>query len=142
VPQEIQPTNWRIAGDDIPAQPNNFEDVPGTYPVLNDSWRFLDIGRQMAREVNADVLVVNQPTMVIDDGPHADLSYSKLYGRAFYDAYHQTLASYAEEHDFWYLDLWRLVSPDHYTDSELHMDGEGWRIVAEALASAIRPQYS
>ena len=141
VQPNIQHTTWRIAQDAVPAEPNNFLSVDGAYPVFNDTWQFLEIGNQMAQSAGANLLIVNQPTMVLDS-PYGDVSYSKLYGRAFYDAYHEALAKYTKEQNLWYVDLWRLVSPDHYTDSELHLDAEAWTSVAAELRRNIELHYS
>lgn len=132
VSPDLSRTSLRIANKPMPDKPNNFQDVPGTYPILNDAWLFLNVAQQISITAGARFLVVNQPTLV-NDGPHSELSYSALYGRTFYDAYHKTIAAYTKENDIDYLDLWQIVPPEHYTDSELHMDADGWAIVADHL---------
>ena len=133
VQSEIPHPTWRIAQDPIPAEPSNFMDVPGTYPVLNPTWNFLDISQQMAESVGSHLLIINQPTLVVD-GPHSDVSYSRMYGRAFYDTYYATLKSYTLTHHLWYLDMWRTVAPEDYTDGELYIDPQGTVRVADELA--------
>ena len=133
---QIEHPNWRIAQDQVPAEPNNFDTVPGTYPVLNPTWNFLDISQQMANKVGARLLVVNQPTVVVE-GPHADVSYSRLYGRAFYDTYIATIQSYTQTHHLTYADMWQLIPANYYTDSELHFDTIGVKLVVDELARLI-----
>jgi hypothetical protein len=127
---DLRRTDARIAQRTLDPEPNNFTDVPGTYPILNDTWQFLLITRQIVEEAGGKLLIVNQPTLILEG---SGLSYSNLYGRAFYDAYHSTLKSYTQQHDLPYLDLWDVAPAEHFTDSELHMDAAGWGIVANEL---------
>lgn len=129
----IQTTEWRIAADPIPDDPNNFEDVPGTYPIMNDVWQFLDVSQTIVEAAGARILFINQPMLTLDN-PH---SYSKLYGRAFYDAYYQSLNDYVDQKQLWYEDFWRVVPAENFTDSELHIDAAGWGMVADQLSRLI-----
>ena len=137
----IQHPNLRIAKVLIPAKPNNFDDIEGTYPIINPTWNFLDISQQMAESVGARLLIVNQPTVVVED-PLSDVSYSKLFGRAFYDAYYASIQSYTQAHHLWYFDMWQSVPAEDYTDSELHLDKKGWGIVADGLVAQIMTTYN
>lgn len=133
--------NRRIAQEPLPATPNNFEAISGTYPVLNPTWDFLTISAQMMQAVGGRFWVINQPTVVIG-GPHSDDSYSPLYGRAFYDAYEATIQSYTQTRHLWYTDMWQVVPAEYYTDSELHLNKQGTSILAKTLTAELTTAYN
>ncbi|RMG83546.1 MAG: hypothetical protein D6712_12840, partial [Chloroflexi bacterium] len=49
----------------------------------------------------------------------------------------ELMTAQAEENGWHYVDLWRIIAPEEFTDSPVHMTPEGTAQLAEALAPHI-----
>jgi hypothetical protein len=75
--------------------------------------------------------------MVIGSGPHSDENYNVSYQRTLYDRYRDVLRAYTDDHGLWYADLWDVIPPEHFTDTPLHADAEGYAILSAALSEVL-----
>lgn len=131
----------RIGSEPVPEEARYTLASPGFEPMPNDTWGFLLAGCQRARAAGADLLLVNEP-MLVGGGPHADKNYNVNYGRDLYDRYREALRAYAAEHGIWYSDLWNIIPAERFTDTPLHMDAEGFAMLADALRGVVTEESS
>ncbi len=112
------------------------EDFPQPQTLTVDDLAFdvLAAGHQIAGDV--PLLLVNEP-MFISDGENSDVRYNFFYPRWAYDQYRELMTAQAEENGWHYVDLWRIIAPEEFTDSPVHMTPEGTAQLAEALAPHI-----
>jgi hypothetical protein len=83
------------------------------------------------------VLLINEPMLVMQGVPNSDVRYNSYYPRWVYDQYRQYVAESAEVHGWNYLDFWDKYPPQYFTDTPLHLNPEGQRLLAEAIAPSI-----
>jgi hypothetical protein len=84
------------------------------------------------------IILVNEPIMLLEGVPNSDIRYNVYYPRWVYDQYRQYLGQ-AVAHNHWdYLDLWNMFPPDYFTNTPLHLNADGQRQLAEAIAPSIR----
>ncbi|UCG25553.1 MAG: hypothetical protein JSW55_06075 [Chloroflexota bacterium] len=96
----------------------------------------LDAAADLAGDV--PILVVNEP-IFISDGQNSDLRYNAWYPRWAYDDYREQLAAAAAGAGWDYLDLWDAISPDHFTDSPVHLTPAGTTQLADLLLPFVNP---
>jgi len=84
------------------------------------------------------VVLVNEPILVLKDVPNSDVRYNSYYPRWVYDQYRQYLSAAAAQHGWDYLDLWNMFPSSQFTDTPLHLDPEGQRLLAERLAPSLQ----
>lgn len=133
---DLARSDRRIGSEPVPEEARYTLGSPGFEPMPNDTWGFLRAGCLQARGAGADLLLVNEP-MLVGSGPHADENYNANYGRDLYDRYREVLRAYAAEHGIWYSDLWNIIPAERFTDTPLHMDAEGFSMLADALRGVI-----
>ncbi len=83
------------------------------------------------------LLLVNQPILILQDVPNSDLRYNAYYPRWVYDQYREHLGQAAEQEHWRYLDLWDLFPPSYFTNTPLHLNPQGERLLAQAMAPFI-----
>jgi hypothetical protein len=86
---------------------------------------------------NLPVLLVNEPILRVSDDPNSTLRYNHYYPRWIYDQYRDYLLAEAAAQSWWSLDMWDMFSPEYFTDTPLHLNPEGHRLLAERLAPEI-----
>jgi hypothetical protein len=84
------------------------------------------------------VLLINEPIMILSDIPNSDVRYNAYYPRWVYDQYRQILAAAAAQNGWNYLDLWNMFPSSSFTNTPLHLNPEGERKLAEAIAPSIQ----
>ncbi len=94
----------------------------------------IDTAHQMVDGI--PLLIINEPIYRVDD-PNEPLIFSQVYRRDVYEHYQRVMQQYADDHGWHYVDLWDAIPPEHFTNSPLHYDAEGARILAERLADII-----
>ncbi|MBI1259869.1 MAG: hypothetical protein GC204_20565 [Chloroflexi bacterium] len=82
------------------------------------------------------ITIINEP-MFISSGTNSDLRYNAFYPRWAYDQYRDLLQTYADAHDWRYLDWWDRIDPNEFTDSPVHLTPAGSRQLSGWLATAI-----
>jgi hypothetical protein len=114
--------------------------VDGTSPqewMRNDlAFDVLQAGMARAAEEGVPVLLVNEP-IYRSSGTGSDLRYTFLYPRWAYDRYRELLAELAIENGWNYLDLWDMLPPEAFTDSEFHLTLDATCQLAERLGEAL-----
>jgi lysophospholipase L1-like esterase len=84
------------------------------------------------------VVLINEPILALTGLPNSDVRYNSYYPRWVYDQYREYVSDAASKHAWNYLDLWNMFPPAYYTDTPLHLDPEGQKLLAEALAPSVR----
>jgi hypothetical protein len=134
---------WAATGIDqfIPAR----YDPPQNDFEVDDSFHDLD-NEQLAESLSFDilragfaaagetpVLLVNEP-IFIASGENSEIRYNFFYPRWAYDRYRELLAAEARAKGWSYLDAWDRVPAQRFTNSAIHLDAEGERLLAEEIA--------
>jgi hypothetical protein len=122
----------RIGSEPIPAKAQYNSSQAGFKAMPNQTWQFLNVGRDIATQAGADVLFVNEP-MLIGTGPNSEINYNMEYERALYDTYHQTLTTYATQNKFAFADLWDVIPKELFTDTPLHADAAGYAALVKTI---------
>ena len=78
------------------------------------------------------ILLVNEP-MFVADGLNSDVRYNDFYPRWAYDQYRDVVAADVQGNAWKYLDLWNFIPGGYFTDTALHLNAEGERLLAERL---------
>jgi hypothetical protein len=84
------------------------------------------------------VILINEPISILTGIPNSNLRYNSYYPRWIYDQYRQYLGGAAAHNDWDYLDLWNIFPSSYFTDTPLHLNPEGERLLAKAIAPAIQ----
>lgn len=87
---------------------------------------------------NTPVILVNEPIMILKNVPNSDVRYNTYYPRWVYDQYRQYLGEAAKQNQWDYLDLWDMFPSESFTNTPLHLDSEGERQLAEAIAPSVQ----
>ncbi len=91
-------------------------------------------GKQAADEV--PILIVNEP-ILISEGLNSDIRYNFYYPRWAYDQYRQMVNEFSQAHDLNYLDTWDIVPESYFTNTAIHTNPAGVRILAESLIDPV-----
>jgi len=124
-----------------PPRPRYTMQHPGFRNMPDNVWDILRAGCRAAGAGGAELVVVNQP-IAVGEEQGAVASYNQRYGREMYDRYREALRAYADEHGIWYSDLWNIIPAERFTDTPLHMDAEGFAMLADALRGVITEESS
>lgn len=139
---------WAATGVDQ-AYPGSFAPVQRDYPAdvtyqgspgptlkrTELAFDLLAAGQGVAGRV--PILLVNEPILV-SSGQNSDLRYNLAYPRWAYDQYRTMLGQFARQAGYPYLDLWDVISPSQFTNTEFHLTPQGEAQLAEKVAQAIR----
>jgi hypothetical protein len=90
----------------------------------------LPAGRDIAGKF--PVVLVNEP-IFIATGMHSDVRYNDLYPRWAYDQYREIVTAQAQASSLTYLDMWNIIPPEFFTDTPLHLNVEGERLLAKHI---------
>ncbi|HEY5730185.1 MAG TPA: SGNH/GDSL hydrolase family protein [Anaerolineales bacterium] len=138
---------WLAVGDDLPVSSLELmlsHDVKKS-PVYRDMLPGADLrpsllldslpaGYDLAEGI--PILLVNEP-IFIAQGFNSSIRYNDLYPRWVYDQYRDILAGQTSLHSWQYLDLWDAVPPEYFTNSPLHVNAEGERLLMEQIAPSL-----
>jgi hypothetical protein len=84
------------------------------------------------------LILVNEP-IFIATGLNSDVRYNNFYPRWAYDRYRDVISAEALEHNWKYLDLWDSIPGRYFTDTPLHLNAAGERLLAERLQMDVGP---
>ena len=84
------------------------------------------------------VVLVNEPILIMTGVPNSDVRYDSYYPRWVYDQYRAYVSAAAAKNGWDYLDLWDMFPASSFTDTPLHLNPEGQRLLAERLAPSIQ----
>lgn len=85
-------------------------------------------------------LIINEP-ILIADGKNSDVRYNNEYPRWLFDQYRSLISAKAAEEGWAYLDLWDLIPPDQFTDTEFHITPEANHVLAKRIATWMSQQW-
>lgn len=134
---ELAQTDARVGLRDVPENARYGSDHPGFGTVPNETWAFLGVGCRITLEAGRDLLVVNRPILVGEEGEFSNENYNSLYSRTLYDDYRDAIETYTVNRNIAYVDTWDLIPPENYTDTPLHADAEGYGILAAELETIL-----
>jgi hypothetical protein len=128
----------------LPDQAYMYIGADGFAHLPTDAWAFFDVGESIAGQAHLPLLLINEP-IFIGQGRNSDRLYDQSFARTTYDHYRLLLAHYTQDRHFWYDDIWNLVPPVYFTDTDLHLDSEGYSLVVDhviaVLGNASLPTY-
>lgn len=84
------------------------------------------------------MLLINEPMLILNMIPNSNLRYNSYYPRWAYDQYRQYLGDDAAQKGWDYLDLWSTIPSNYFTDSPLHINPDGEKLLAKTIAPAIQ----
>lgn len=87
------------------------------------------------------LLIINEP-ILIAHGKNSDVRYNNEYPRWLFDQYRALMKSKSAQEGWNYLDLWGLIPPDQFTDTEFHITPEANRVLAERIATWMSQQWT
>ncbi len=106
-------------------------------PELDPAQLFFDVVGPMHRLAGGlPVLVISEP-MFIAQGRNSAIRYNVQYPRWAYDQYLALLQRAAAEQGWPYMDLHALVADSDFTDVPQHLNAEGEKQLAQAIAPTI-----
>ncbi len=126
------PWDLRVKRVPIPEKAEIYDGFKFLAEMPNESWQFLLIGQQIASKAGSRLLIINEP-MLIGEGTNSTINYNSLYSRSVYDRYRVALAAFANDHNLWYADLWNVIPADNFTNTVLHADADGWKLVVDQV---------
>lgn len=97
---------------------------------------FTPVIKAMELAGDTPIWLVNEP-ILISGGENSQVRYNFFYPRWAYDAYRAALQSKADSEGWNFVDLWDLVPEDQFTNSAIHLNPEGERLLAEQMAQKI-----
>jgi len=121
----------------IQNKPIDLNAVPQTglnQPAAFFTFEIIDAARALLGDV--PLIIINGPTYDVNNPDNRQMM-STLYRRDVYEHYQRVIQQYADENGWRYFDLWDAIPSEHFTDTPLHYDAEGARILAERLADII-----
>lgn len=129
-------TDRRMIREPLPETARYMDDHPGFTELPNETWAFLDVGCRIAAARGTALIFANEP-MFIGEGLNSDRVYNLQYGRDLYDRYREALHTYAADQEIGMIDLWDIIPPPHFTDTPLHIDADGFALLAGVLEDAL-----
>jgi lysophospholipase L1-like esterase len=123
---------------DVKADDSFYDMKPRTLTAEYLAFDVIGAANTMAGE--APLLIVNEP-ILIADGTNSGIRYNDEYPRWIYDQYRALMQSEANRRDWNYLDVWDLIPPDQFTDTEFHITAEANRVLARRIEDAIIEQW-
>jgi hypothetical protein len=82
------------------------------------------------------VLVVNEP-IFIANGLNSDVRYNDIYPRWAYDEYRDVISDEVQRADWHYLDLWKSVPSQYFSDRWFHLTAEGERLLIDQITPTL-----
>ena len=110
--------------------------LPGYGMFPNRQWDLLLAGQQMANDTQVPLLVVNEPIYVAN-GRNTDVNYNSFYERNLYDRFRAALTDFTQQHSMSYLDLWNFLPAEDFSNTSLHYNLDGNRLVAQHILTVL-----
>ena len=83
------------------------------------------------------VLIVNEPIFVTNNVEKM-VRYNLTYPRWAYDQYREAMKSRAQNAQWNYLDLWKAIPPEYFSDAGLHLSAAGERLLIEQINPTVQ----
>lgn len=128
--------------NDIPLRKTDLDadeswlDVEGQRPLTRDDLVFDILAAGIERAGNVPVIVINEP-IFISDGQNSDIRYNSFYPRWAYDQFRELMAMESLQAGWRYIDLWKAIPPEEFTDTPVHLTPEGTRLLAGLISEEL-----
>ncbi len=127
------PADFPAALRDLDPDPA-FYGVTGSYPEELTAWDVLTVGMNLAGTV--PVLLVNEP-ILISTGENAAIRYNFYYPRMAYDSWREALTQRCDQNGWTFMDIWNLLPESAFTNSAIHYNQEGSKLIAEEVLKTL-----
>lgn len=129
-PLEFNPAQRDFEEDDV-----QFYDF---HPVELDENRlsFNVITQTAALNEDIGFVVINEPVL-ISRGENSDVRYNYYYPRWAYDQYREIMREKMDESGIEYYDFWNIIPEEDFTNSAIHLNLDGEKMLAENVASIL-----
>ena len=84
-----------------------------------------------------DFVVINEP-ILISNGKNSAIRYNYYYPRWAYDQYRDIINTFARQNQIKYYDFWDLVPENYFTNSAIHLDADGEKLLADQILKIIK----
>ncbi|MBM3137039.1 MAG: hypothetical protein FJZ98_02505 [Chloroflexi bacterium] len=118
-------------------------DMDSTYKGYTDQTiKELDLALEIIQKAieknsSTDFILINEP-ILISSGINSDIRYNYYYPHWAYDQYREIINNFITRHNLQYFDLWDLVPEQNFTNSAIHLDLTGERLLAEKVTQIIK----
>lgn len=109
-----------------------------TEQIINESDLSLEV-IQKAIVVNSstDIALINEP-ILISSGENSDVRYNFYYPRWAYDQYREIINNFTARNQIKFYDFWDIVPEENFTNSAIHLDQMGEKLLAGKVKEIIR----
>lgn len=127
---QTYPTDYEPAARDLEADDkfNGWKNGEMITEAL--SLDVISAGISLAGDV--PVVLINEPILV-STGVNSDIRYNFYYPRWAYDQYRQIFTDACSNSGWQCLDLWNAVPENHFTNSAIHLDPQGEKMLVEKI---------
>lgn len=81
---------------------------------------------------STEFIVINEP-ILISSGENSQVRYNFYYPRWAYNQYREILGGFTAKNGIQYVDFWDLIPEENFTNSAIHLDAAGERMLAEKI---------
>lgn len=127
---QTYPADYERAAIDLEADATFNGWQPGEMSAQDLAFDLVAAGVKMAGDT--PVVLINEPILV-SNGLNSDLRYNFYYPRWAYDQYRGQFAAFCDTNALTCLDLWDAVPQEHFTNSAIHLDPQGERMLMERI---------
>lgn len=94
------------------------------------------IQKAIEKNPSIEIILINEP-ILISSGKNSDIRYNYYYPRWAFDQYREIINTYITQYEIKYFDFWDLVPERNFTNSAIHFDLPGERLLAEKVSQII-----
>jgi hypothetical protein len=130
---QTYPIDYERAARDLKADESFHDWAPTGIPEDGLTFDVVQAGILAAGDV--PVVLINEPILV-STGENSDIRYNFYYPRWAYDQYRQALSEECVVNGWTCLDLWDSVPEEFFTNSAIHLDPQGERVLVEEIIAS------
>lgn len=130
---QTYPADYEHAARDLDADESFHDWAPPTIPANGLAFDVIKAGIHAAGDV--PVVLINEP-MLISTGENSDIRYNFYYPRWAYDQYRQAFGENCAANAWACLDLWDAIPEERFTNSAIHLDPQGERMLVERIIAS------
>ncbi len=98
----------------------------------------LDVIQQTIDKIpSVEFVLINEP-ILISNGKNSDIRYNYYYPRWAYDQYRRIIDGFIQRQQIQYYDFWDLVPQENFTNSAIHLDPAGEKMLADNVIKIIQ----
>jgi hypothetical protein len=104
---------------------------------INESDLALEvIQKAIEKNPSMEFILINEP-ILISSGINSDIRYNYYYPRWAYDRYREIINNFIKQHQIKYYDFWDLAPEENFTNSAIHLDLTGEKLLADQISQII-----